>query len=139
MYVHGQQLGIYITWKKTGALKCILFNSARPSEKLHISFYTDDPSYEIEIEILHSVDGDDSPDYYDAAAMDQTIHKLETYDADQLNGQSICFYPNGQIKTDAMYKNDQLHGDFKEYDQQGKLILDAIYVDGKQAYVVFQV
>lgn len=128
MYIHGRQLGIYITWKKTGALKTIIFKSARPSEKLHISFYG-----EIEIEVLHGIYGDS----YDAAAMDQTIHKLETYDADQLNGQSICFYPDGQIKTDAMYKDDQLDGDFKEYDQQYKLIRHTIYVDGRQAYIVF--
>ena len=39
------------------------------------------------------------------------------------NGQEVrTFYPNGKLKSVGVYKNNILNGDYKEYDDSGKLI-----------------
>jgi uncharacterized protein len=40
------------------------------------------------------------------------------------------FYPNGGIKSEKTYKDDQLHGYYKEYDQKGNLVLTMLYENG---------
>ncbi len=40
------------------------------------------------------------------------------------------FYPNGTIKTERTFKDDQLHGYYKEYDTQGRLTLTMLYDNG---------
>lgn len=40
------------------------------------------------------------------------------------------FYPNGTIKTEKTYIDDQLHGYYKEYDNRGKLVLTMLYDNG---------
>ena len=39
------------------------------------------------------------------------------------NGQEVrTFYPNGKLKSVGIYKGNILNGDYKEYDENGKLI-----------------
>jgi uncharacterized protein len=40
------------------------------------------------------------------------------------------FYPSGGIKSEKSYKDDQLHGYYKEYDQKGNLVLTMLYENG---------
>ena len=40
------------------------------------------------------------------------------------------FYPNGGIKIEKTFKDDLLHGYYKEYDNHGKLILTMLYDNG---------
>jgi antitoxin component YwqK of YwqJK toxin-antitoxin module len=40
------------------------------------------------------------------------------------------FYPNGAIKTEKTYKDDLLHGYYKEYDTKGNLVLTMLYDNG---------
>lgn len=40
------------------------------------------------------------------------------------------FYPGGSIKTEMTYKDDLLHGYYKEYDVRGRLILTMLYENG---------
>jgi antitoxin component YwqK of YwqJK toxin-antitoxin module len=40
------------------------------------------------------------------------------------------FYPNGVIKTEKTYKDDLIHGYYKEYDNRGKLVLTMLYENG---------
>jgi uncharacterized protein len=40
------------------------------------------------------------------------------------------FYPNGSIKTEKTYKDDQLTGYYKEYDARGILVLTMLYENG---------
>jgi len=40
------------------------------------------------------------------------------------------FYPNGRIKTEKTYIDDQLHGYYKEYDNRGILVLTMLYQNG---------
>ncbi len=40
------------------------------------------------------------------------------------------FYPGGTIKTEKTYKDDQLHGYYKEYDKKGMLVLTMLYDNG---------
>jgi uncharacterized protein len=40
------------------------------------------------------------------------------------------FYPNGGIKSERTYKDDLMHGYYKEYDNRGKLVLTMLYEDG---------
>jgi uncharacterized protein len=40
------------------------------------------------------------------------------------------FYPSGGIKSEKSYKDDQLHGYYKEYDMKGNLVLTMLYENG---------
>jgi antitoxin component YwqK of YwqJK toxin-antitoxin module len=40
------------------------------------------------------------------------------------------FYPNGSIKVERNYKDDLLHGYYKEYDTRGILVLTTLYDNG---------
>jgi antitoxin component YwqK of YwqJK toxin-antitoxin module len=40
------------------------------------------------------------------------------------------FYPNGTIKTEKTFKDDVIHGYYKEYDTRGKLVLTMLYDNG---------
>ncbi len=40
------------------------------------------------------------------------------------------FYPNGIVRTERTYKDDKLHGYYKEYDQKGVLTLTMLYENG---------
>jgi uncharacterized protein len=40
------------------------------------------------------------------------------------------FYPNGRIKSEKTYKDDLMHGYYKEYDNRGKLVLTMLYENG---------
>jgi uncharacterized protein len=40
------------------------------------------------------------------------------------------FYPNGRLKTEKTFKDDQLHGYYKEYDNRGNLVLTMLYDNG---------
>lgn len=46
-------------------------------------------------------------------------------------GEWLDFYPDGGIKTERNYRDDQLHGYYKEYDEKGKLLVALLYEDGK--------
>jgi antitoxin component YwqK of YwqJK toxin-antitoxin module len=40
------------------------------------------------------------------------------------------FYPNGSIKSEKTFKDDLMHGYYKEYDNRGKLVLTMLYDNG---------
>ena len=40
------------------------------------------------------------------------------------------FYPNGSVKTEKNFKDDQLHGYYKEYDNRGIPVLTMLYDNG---------
>jgi antitoxin component YwqK of YwqJK toxin-antitoxin module len=40
------------------------------------------------------------------------------------------FYPNGALKTEKTFKDDMIHGYYKEYDTRGKLVLTMLYDNG---------
>ncbi|MCX6325580.1 MAG: hypothetical protein NT144_02850 [Bacteroidia bacterium] len=40
------------------------------------------------------------------------------------------FYPNGEIKSEKTFKDDLLHGYYKEYDSRGNLVLTMLYDNG---------
>ena len=40
------------------------------------------------------------------------------------------FYPNGGIKSEKTFKDDLIHGYYKEYDVRGKLVLTMLYDNG---------
>ena len=45
-------------------------------------------------------------------------------------GEWIDFYPNGGKRAEKTYKDNQLHGYYKEYDQRGVLVLTMLYENG---------
>ena len=57
--------------------------------------------------------------------------KINRTDSEGLRqGEWIDFYPNGAKKTEKNYKDDQLHGYYKEYDQRGVLVMTMLYDNG---------
>ena len=44
-------------------------------------------------------------------------------------GINRIYYPNGKLQTEANFKDDMLDGNFKEYDETGKLIEQGTYKD----------
>jgi uncharacterized protein len=41
------------------------------------------------------------------------------------------FYPNGSLKSEKTFKDDQMHGYYKEYDNRGRLTLTMLYDNGR--------
>lgn len=57
--------------------------------------------------------------------------RINRYDAKGLKqGEWKDFYPNGSVKTEKTFKDDLLHGYYKEYDAKGKLALTMLYENG---------
>jgi len=46
-------------------------------------------------------------------------------------GEWLDFYPDGSIKSEKNYRDDLLHGYYKEYDDRGKLLVTLLYDSGK--------
>ena len=58
--------------------------------------------------------------------------KINLTDASGLKqGEWLDFYPDGSIKTERNYRDDLLHGYYKEYDEKGKLLVTLLYESGK--------
>ena len=58
-------------------------------------------------------------DFYENLSKTYTKMKVKKVE----NGQEVrTFYPNGKLKSVGVYKNNILNGDYKEYDDSGKLI-----------------
>ena len=48
------------------------------------------------------------------------------------NGQEIrTFYPSGKLKSVGVYKDNILNGNYKEYNEDGSLKKEILYIDGK--------
>ncbi len=47
-----------------------------------------------------------------------------------MQGEWKEFYPNGNIKSEKSFKDNLMHGYYKEYDNRGKLILTMLYENG---------
>ena len=63
---------------------------------------------------------------------------VESFKKDKLNGKKVIYYLEGQIETEklnalsvAMYENDTLNGEYKEFFSTGKLKLIGNYENGK--------
>lgn len=60
-----------------------------------------------------------------------TREKINRIDNNRLKqGEWKDFYPDGRIKTEKTYKDDQLHGYYKEYDNRGNLTVTMLYDNG---------
>ncbi|MGB8359587.1 MAG: toxin-antitoxin system YwqK family antitoxin [Bacteroidales bacterium] len=58
--------------------------------------------------------------------------KINFTDASGLKqGEWLDFYPDGNMKTERNYRDDLLHGYYKEYDEKGKLLVTLLYENGK--------
>jgi antitoxin component YwqK of YwqJK toxin-antitoxin module len=45
------------------------------------------------------------------------------------------FHENGQLKIQCEYNKDELDGEYKEWDEEGNLVLERFYVEGKLASI----
>jgi antitoxin component YwqK of YwqJK toxin-antitoxin module len=58
--------------------------------------------------------------------------KINTVDASGLRqGKWLDFWPDGTVKTERNYRDDMLHGYYKEYDEKAKLLVTLLYDNGK--------
>jgi len=46
-------------------------------------------------------------------------------------GEWLEFYPGGSIKSERNYRDDILHGYYKEYDERGRLLVTLLYDNGR--------
>lgn len=46
-------------------------------------------------------------------------------------GEWLEFWPNGTVRTEKNYRDDLLHGYYKEYDERGRLVVTMLYDNGK--------
>ena len=51
------------------------------------------------------------------------------YNLGQLNGELKEYYPNGKLKEQTNYINNEKHGESKFYNESGKLIKEKTYFD----------
>jgi len=57
--------------------------------------------------------------------------RINRFDNNRLKqGEWKEFYPNGAIKSEKTFKDDLIHGYYKEYDNRGKLVLTMLYENG---------
>jgi len=59
----------------------------------------------------------------------EKINKVD--DKGLKQGKWLDFYSNGIIRSEKNYRDDQLHGYYKEYNEKGKLVLTLLYDNGK--------
>ena len=58
--------------------------------------------------------------------------KINFTDANGLRqGEWLEFYPGGNIKVEKNYRDDLLHGYYKEYNEKGSLVVTLLYDNGK--------
>ncbi len=50
--------------------------------------------------------------------------KLCKSDSGRFSGECVTYYSSGAIRKVANYKNDKLHGEYKEYTERGELIAE---------------
>lgn len=67
--------------------------------------------------------------YYDDG---QTVRSERTFIDGKVDGVSKTYYPNGKVETEKMYKLGVENGYDRRYDNDGTLILDEYYKDGKR-------
>lgn len=58
----------------------------------------------------------------------ERINRIDTKGLKQ--GDWKEFYPNGNIKSEKTFKDDLMHGYYKEYDNRGKLVITMLYDNG---------
>ncbi|MCQ2292317.1 MAG: tetratricopeptide repeat protein [Bacteroidales bacterium] len=62
-----------------------------------------------------------------------TLCATQTIDVNgKIQGTSKTYYPNGQVKDERNFKDNQLDGTVKSYSPSGNLILHSNYTDGKR-------
>ena len=49
-----------------------------------------------------------------------------------MDGIQKVYYPNGKIKTEANFKENNLDGILKEYDESGKITSEETYQNGNR-------
>jgi antitoxin component YwqK of YwqJK toxin-antitoxin module len=63
---------------------------------------------------------------------DGSIREKGQYTLDkQRTGYWITYFPNGKVMTEAHFKNDKKHGEWKHYTKDGKLIAIIKYKKGE--------
>lgn len=50
----------------------------------------------------------------------------------KLDGECILYYPDGKLKAQMYYKEDQLHGPSTFYSATGQILAESFFMDGKQ-------
>lgn len=68
----------------------------------------------------------ESIDYYSNG----NIKSVENYRDDMLHGTLKSYYMNGQLNDDLYYSNDELTGNFRKYYANGNLMLEGTAIDG---------
>jgi len=58
--------------------------------------------------------------------------RVDHFKEHQLSGQSDFFYPSGSKRFTANYKKGQLHGKMIEFDEDGKILKEDIFKEGKK-------
>ena len=60
----------------------------------------------------------------------QVREEVEINVEDDRHGAYVSYYPNGQKKEEGRYQNNKKHGKWTRYDDQGKVVDEAEFVDG---------
>jgi antitoxin component YwqK of YwqJK toxin-antitoxin module len=105
MWVNGEKNGLITVWRKDGRLK-------------YVAWYKD-----------NLLTGS-----WTTYKRDGSI-RVDVYRSNQRNGQRVRFYPNGAIRSECTYQKDRKNGSFKQWDRDGKLTYDAVYVNNYPTHV----
>lgn len=55
------------------------------------------------------------------------------YAANKQHGMRTIWYPNGRTKSQVEFVDGQMHGTLIEWDEEGEIIKEVIYVNGTQS------
>ncbi|HYG11641.1 MAG TPA: hypothetical protein VD835_16965, partial [Pyrinomonadaceae bacterium] len=64
---------------------------------------------------------------------DGALVKRSQFRDGKLEGVTIEYYPNGQVRTASQYKAHKLHGEVVSYSPEGIVVLRTYYIDGEPA------
>ena len=63
---------------------------------------------------------------------DGTLMESYSYnDKEEFDGEYLCYYPNGKIRSRSIYKDGKPDGDYTEYDYDGKPVITCHFKNGQ--------
>lgn len=147
-YMYGKKNGYYFKYNKEKDITSLNGNIA--SRELYVNDKKEGPSYyyydngKIH-EIVNYVNGKRQGLAREYSRSGEIITLIEYHNGYIVNKENINrndtsdykqgvwkeFYPDGKIKTERNFKDDQLHGFYREYDNKGNLILAIRYDNGR--------
>ncbi|MCG8577497.1 MAG: toxin-antitoxin system YwqK family antitoxin [Flavobacteriales bacterium] len=129
-YNNGRSKGIDTVWYENGNINLIRAHDTTGLGTEHgmWKFYRENGSLKWEKNYVNGMADGEQRHYFE----DSTLHKIEVWKMDQLNGKKQEFYRGGQLKKEVNYKNGKWNGTYITYFEDGKVESEQVYSNDKK-------